>query len=183
MSSEDGDYNLMSGPGHYYLCPRCKKVFRRNWSFRDIDLTSKDYSYEKDSALPNLLSKAVSEEFQEVFKKDVSWFQGEVMKGEESLYFGKTSTHDSVKWTKKVFWEKLFKYLQRKEYAEYIKMHELIEAVESPSFERYARFNNNINNVRCESCNGQALSWSPSDGCPKCSCVLELESNSIILVD
>ena len=99
MSSKDGDYSLMSGPGHYYLCPRCKKVFRSNWSFRDIDLTIKDYSYEKDNALPYLLSKAVSEEFQEVFIKDVSWFQGEVIKGDESLYYGKTSTHDAAKWT------------------------------------------------------------------------------------
>lgn len=183
MSSKDGDYSLMSGAGHYYLCPRCKKVFRRNWSFRDDDLTNKDYSYEKDNALPNLLSKAVSEDFQEVFIKDVSWFQGEVIKGEESLYYGKTSNHGAVKWTKKIFGEKLFKYLQRKEYAEYIKMHELMKAVEDPAFERYARFNNSINNIKCESCNGQALAWSPSDGCPKCGCILELESGSLILVD
>jgi rubrerythrin len=183
MSSEDGDYSLMSGPGHYYLCPKCKNVFRRNWSFIDNDLTVKDYSYEKDNALPYLLSKAVSKEFQEVFIKDVSWFQGEVIKGEESLYYDKTSTHDAVKWTKNCFWEKLFKYLKRKEYAEYINMHELMKAVEDPAFERYTRFNNSINNVKCESCNGQAFSWSPSDGCPKCGSILELEPNSLILVD
>lgn len=183
MSSEDGGYSLMSGPGHYYLCPKCKNVFRRNWSFRDNDLTVKDYSYEKDNALPYLLSKAVSKEFQEVFIKDVSWFQGEVIKGEESLYYGKTSTHDAVKWTKNCFWEKLFKYLKRKEYTEYINMHELMKAVEDPAFERYTRFNNSINNVKCESCNGQAFSWSPSDGCPKCGSILELEPNSLILVD
>lgn len=62
-------------------------------------------------------------------------------------------------------------------------MHELMKAVEDPAFERYARFNNSINNVKCESCNGQAFSWSPSDGCPKCGSILELEPNSLILVD
>lgn len=179
MSSEDGNYNLMSGPGHYYICPKCKNVFRSNWSIRDIESRTKDYSLQKDIHLAKLLAKAIPEDLQEVFINDVLWFQGEVMKGEESLYYGKTSTHDAVKWTKKVFWEKLFKYLQRKEYAEAIKLHELIATVESPYFEKYAKYNN----VRCKSCNGQALAWSPSDGCPKCGCILELESSSRILVD
>jgi len=82
-----------------------------------------------------------------------------------------------------VFGRNCSKYLKRKEYAENIKMHELMKAVKDSAFERYARFYNNINNVKCESCNGQASSWSPSDGCPKCGNILELEPNSLILVD
>ena len=183
FSSEDGDYSLMSGPGHFYICPKCKVVFRRNWNYRDIDLTTEDYSFEKDKYLANLLAKNIPEDIKEVFIKDVLWFQGEVIKGDESIYYGKTLTHDAVKWTKAIFWEKLFKYLQRKDYAKSIKINEFSETIKSPHFEKYARYNNSINNVKCSHCNGQAFMWSPLDGCPKCGNVLELESNCITLVD
>lgn len=182
-SSKDGDYSLISGPGKFYICRKCKDVFTKNWTYRDIDLSTKDYSFESDIHLAELLAKAIPEDFQEVFKKDVSWFQGEVMKGDESKYYGKTLTHDAVKWTKKVFWEKLFKYLLRREYAKSLKMNELREAVENPYFENVARYMNIINHVKCPHCNGLTLLWSPSRVCPKCSNVLELESNSIMFVD
>lgn len=183
MSSEDGDYSLMSGSGHYYLCPRCKDVFRKTWSYGDIDLNTKDYSYEKDNHLADLLAKDIPKVLQEKFKKDVLWFQGEVIKGDESHYYGKTLTHEAVNWTKEVFWEKLFKFLKRKEYAESINIDEFRRIVKDPHFEKFAKYTNCINNVKCSHCEGQALSWSPIDRCPKCGNILEFEPNSLILVD
>lgn len=183
MSSKDGDYSLMSGPGHYYICPKCKNVFRTSWSFRDIESTTKDYSPQKDIHLAKLLAKVISEDLQEVFIKDVLWFQDEVMKGDESKYYGKTSTHDAVKWTKNLFWEKLFKYLLRKEYAQSINIGKLREAIEDPHFEEYARYNNSINNVKCPQCNSPSFQWSPLRDCPKCGNFMELDSGCIMLVD
>lgn len=180
FSSEDGDYSLMSGPGHFYICPKCKVVFRRNWNYRDIDLTTEDYSFEKDKRLANLLAKNISEDIKEVFIKDVLWFQGEVMKGDESIYYGKTLTHDAVKWTKIVFWEKLFKYLQRKYYANSIKLDDLKKMVENPHFYLFAK---HMNNMRCDNCHENALPWNPKDGCPKCGNTLEPDSSCGMLVD
>lgn len=179
LSSKNGDHSLLCGPGHYYICPKCKDVFSKNWTHKDMDSTSEDYSYEKDIYLANLLAKTIPADLQEVFIKDVSWFQSEVIKGEESKYYGKTLNHDAVKWTKKVFWEKLFKFLQRKDYAKSIKIDELRAIVDNPLFEKYARYIN----VRCNHCNEHAILWSPIDGCPKCGNILELELDSLILAD
>lgn len=42
------------------------------------------------------------------------WFQNEVVKGEESKYFGKNLIHDVVIWTEETFWDKLFRFLHRR---------------------------------------------------------------------
>lgn len=182
-SSKGGDYNLMCGPGHFYICPQCKVVFPKSWVNMDICLTTEACSYAEDVHFADLLAKTVPDDLQEIVLKDVKWFQGEVMKGDKSKYYGQTLTHDAVRWTKQVFWNKLFKYLLRKDYGKSIRIDEIRTIVEKEHLVKYARYTNNINNVKCSHCNGQALMWRPLDGCPKCGNVLELDSNNIACVD
>ena len=57
--------------------------------YKDIYLSAKEYPLEKDKYLADILMKIVPEEFQECMKNDVLWFLNEVVKGEESKYYGK----------------------------------------------------------------------------------------------
>ena len=181
-SSQDGDYTLMSGPGHFYKCSECNCVFTKVWVRWDMDAIVKDYSFEKDDHLADLLKNIVSEDFCEVFKKDILWFQQEVRKGDESKYYGKTITHDAVIWTEEIFWAKLLKFLQRKDYAKSIKIEWLTDAIKEPLFKIHAAYINCTHHVKCCHCNGDALPWSPSCGCPRCGKTLE-KQNCIMLVD
>ena len=54
------------------------------------------------------------------------WFQNEVVKGEESKYFGKNLIHDAVIWTEETFWDKLFRFLHRRKYAKFINFSEFM---------------------------------------------------------
>ena len=89
-SSKGGDYNLMCGPGHFYICPQCKVVFPKSWVNMDICLTTEACSYAEDVHFADLLAKTVPDDLQEIVLKDVKWFQGEVMKGDKSKYYGHT---------------------------------------------------------------------------------------------
>ena len=120
LSSKDGDNSLLSGPGHFYKCTECNHVFTKNWIYKDIHLSAKEYPLEKDNHLADILMENVPEEFQECMKNDVLWFQNEVVKGEESKYFGKNLIHDAVIWTEETFWNKLLKFLLRKKYANFM---------------------------------------------------------------
>ena len=40
LSSKDGDYSLLSGPGHFYKCTECNHVFTKNWIYKDIYLSA-----------------------------------------------------------------------------------------------------------------------------------------------
>lgn len=182
-TSQDGDYTLMSGPGHFYKCSECNCVFPKVWVRWDMDAIVKDYSFEKDDHLADLLKNIVSEEFHEVFKKDILWFQQEVRKGDESEYYGKTIAHDAVTWTDEKFWEKLLKFIQRKDYAKSIKIGWLVDAIKEPILlKKHAAYLNSTHHVKCYHCDGDALPWSPSCGCPQCGNVLE-KQNGIMLVD
>lgn len=181
-SSLDGDYTLMSGPGHFYKCSECNCVFPKVWVHWDMDAIVKDYSFEKDDHLADLLNNIVSGEFHEFLKKDIIWFQQEVRKGDESKYYGKTITHDAVTWTEETFWEKLLKFLPKKDYAKSIKFELLIDAIKEPIFKKHAAYINSTHHVICHHCNGDALPWSPSCGCPQCGNILE-KQNGIMLVD
>ena len=181
-TSQDGDYTLMSGPGHFYKCLECNCVFTKVWVRWDMDVIAKDYSFLNDEHLVDLLKNIVPEEFQEALKRDVSWFQQEVKKGFDSKYFGKTITHDAVIWTEVIFWEKLLKFLQRKDYAKSIKLESLKEAVKDPRLKKYAAYINSTHHVKCYHCDGDELPWSPSCGCPQCGNILE-KQNGIMLVD
>ena len=181
-SSQDGDYTLMSGPGHFYICSECNCVFTKVWVHWDMDFIVKDYSFEKDDHLADLLKNIVSEEFHEVFKKDILWFQQEVRKGDESKYYGKTITHDAVTWTEEIFWAKMLKFLQRKDYGKSIKIEWLTAAIKQPLFKIHAAYINSTHHVKCCNCDGDALPWSPSFGCPQCGNALESEPG-ILLVD
>lgn len=75
LSSKDGDNSLLFGPGHFYKCTECNHVFTKNWIYRDIYLSAKEYPLEKDKYLADILMKIVPEEFQECMKNDVLWFQ------------------------------------------------------------------------------------------------------------
>lgn len=181
-SSQDGDYTLISGPGHFYKCSECNCVFAKVWARRDLDAIVKDYSFEKDDHLADLLKNIVSEEFHEVFEKDILWFQQEVSKGDESRYYGKTITHDAVTWTEETFWTKLLKFLQRKDYAKSIKIEWLTDAIKEPLFKIHAAYLNSTHHVRCCHCDGDAFPWNPSCGCPQCDNILE-KQEGIMLVD
>lgn len=183
-SSQDGDYTLMSGQAHFYKCPECNCVFTKVWTHWDMDAIVKDFSFEKDDHLADLLKNIVSEEFQEVFKRDIIWFQQEVRKGNDSKYYGKTTSHDAVTWTDETFWAKLLKYLQRIDYAKsIIKIEWLMDAIKEPIlFKKHAAYINSTHHVKCHHCNGDALPWSPSCGCPRCGNILE-EQKGIMLVD
>ena len=113
-SSQDGDYTLLSGQGHFYKCSECNCVFSKVWAHWDTDVIVKDYSFEKDEFLADLLKNSVSEEFQEAFKRDILWFQQEVRKGNESKYYGKTKTHDAVIWAEGTFWAEFSNFSKEK---------------------------------------------------------------------
>lgn len=182
-SSQDGDYTLMSGPGHFYKCSKCNCVFAKVWARLEMDAIVKDYSFEKDDYLADSLKNIVSEDFYEVFKKDIIWFQQEVRKGDESKYYGKTITYDAVTWTEETFLTKLLKYLQRKDYAKSIKIEWLMDAIKEPIlFKKHAAYINNTHHVKCNHCDGDALPWTPSYGCPQCGNILE-KQEFILLVD
>jgi len=181
-SSEDGDYTLMSGPGHFYKCSECSCVFTKVWARWDMDANVKDYSFEKDDHLADFLKNIVCEEYQEVFKRDILWFQKEVRKGDESKYYGKTISHDAVTWTEETFWAKLLKFLQRKDYAKSIEIEWLKDAIKEPVFKKHAAYIYNTHHVKCYQCNGDALPWSPSCDCPQCGNILE-KQKCIMLVD
>lgn len=182
-TSQDGYYTLMSGLGHFYKCSECNSVFARVWAHRDMDAIVKDYSFEKDDHLADLLKNIVSEDFYEVFKKDILWFQQEVRKGDESQYYGKTITHDAVTWTDDTFWVKLIKYLKRKDYVNSIKIEWLMDAMKEPLlFKKHAAYINITHHVKCYHCDGDAFPWDPSCGCPQCGNILE-KQELMMLVD
>lgn len=181
-SSQDGDYTLMSGPGHFYKCSECNCVFTKVWARWDMDVIAKDYSFLNDEHLVDLLKNMVPEEFQEALKRDVSWFQQEVKKGTDSIYYGKTITHDAVIWTEEKFGVKLLKFLQRKDYAKSIKFASLKVVVKEPRLKKYAAYINSTHHVKCYHCNGNAFPWSSSCGCPRCGNTME-KQNCIMLVD
>lgn len=181
-SSQDGDYTLMSGPGHFYKCSECNCVFAKVWPHRDMDAIVKDYSFEKDDSLADFLKEIVPEEFYEFFKKDIIWFQQEVSKGDESRYYGKTTTHDAVTWTEEIFWARLLKFLQRRDYAKSIKIEWLTDAIKEPLFKIHAAYINSTHHVKCSHCDRDALPWNSSCGCPQCGNSLE-KQKGIMLVD
>ena len=50
-TSQNGDYTLMSGPGHFYKCSECNCVFTKVLPRWDLDAIVKDYSFEKPKKL------------------------------------------------------------------------------------------------------------------------------------
>lgn len=183
LSSKDGDNSLLSGPGHFYKCTECNHVFTKNWIYRDIYLSAKEYPLEKDKYLADILMKNVPKEFQESLKNDVLWFQNEVVKGEESKYFGKNLIHDAVIWTEETFWNKLLKFLLRKKYAKFINFTKFKNTTQRHELRLYLAYMNSKNNVKCIRCNGNAELWNPSKGCPICGNVLEKQENYMIFAD
>lgn len=183
LSSKDGDNSLLSGPGHFYKCTECNHVFTKNWIYKDIYLSAKEYPLEKDKYLADILMKNVPKDFQESLKNDVLWFQNEVVKGEESKYFGKNLIHDAVIWTEETFWNKLLKFLLRKKYANFINFTKFKDTTQRHELRLYLAYMNSKNNVKCIRCNGNAELWNPSKGCPICGNILEKQDDYIILAD
>ena len=183
LSSKYGDNSLLSGPGHFYKCTECNHVFTKNWIYRDIYLSAKEYPLEKDKYLADILMKNVPKEFQESLKNDVLWFQNEVVKGEESKYSGKNLTHDAVIWTEETFWNKLLKFLLRKKYANFINFTKFKDTTQRHELRLYLAYMNSKNNVKCIRCNGNAELWNPSKGCPICGNVLEKQDNYMFFTD
>ena len=183
LSSKDGDNSLLSGPGHFYKCTECNHVFTKNWIYKDIYLSAKEYPLEKDKYLADILMKNVPKEFQESLKNDVLWFQNEVVKGEESKYYGKNLTHDAVIWTEETFWNKLLKFLLRKKYANFINFTKFKDTTQRHELRLYLAYVNSKNNVKCIRCNGNAELWNPSKGCPICGNVLEKQDNYMFFTD
>ena len=183
-SSQDGDYTLMSGPGHIYKCSECNHVFTKVWARWDLDAIVKDYSFKKDDHLADFLKRIVPEELYEVFKKDILWFQQEIRKGNESRYYGKTITHDAVTWTDEIFLAKLLKFLQGKDYVKSIKLELLMPAIkEHILLKKHAAYLNSTHHVKCHQCGAEAHPWAPSCGCPQCGKILLEEQELMILVD
>lgn len=183
LSSKDGDNSLLSGPGHFYKCTECYHVFTKNWIYRDIYLSAKEYPLEKDKYLADILMKIVPEEFQECMKNDVLWFQNEVVKGEESKYFGKNLIHDAVIWTEETFWNKLLRFIHRRKYAKFINFSEFMVFMKRGEIRKILAYKNSTNSVKCILCNGNAELWNPSKGCPICGNVLEKQENYMIFAD
>lgn len=111
------------------------------------------------------------------------WFQNEVVKGEESKYFGKNLIHDAVIWTEETFWDKLFRFLHRRKYAKFINFSEFIGFTKRGEIRKTLAYKNSANNVKCILCNGNAELWNPSKGCPICGNVLEKQENYMIFAD
>lgn len=127
--------------------------------------------------------KNVPKEFQESLKNDVLWFQNEVVKGEESKYFGKNLIHDAVIWTEETFWEKLLRFLHKRKYAKFINFSEFMVFMKRGEIRKILAYKNSANNVKCILCNGNAELWNPSKGCPICGNVLEKQENYMIFAD
>jgi len=168
FASENGYISLMRGNGHIYRCPECNELFNKIWSQSEIEQAVGNYSFAKDEYLTDLLVDVVPEYFGESFRRDVLWFQQEVLKGEESKYYG------GVIWTDYAFWDKLILYVKKKKYAESINKKEIIKMVNGPDFKRNAAWANLFKKVKCSCCGENAIIWSPKDGCPKCGNTMEL---------
>lgn len=186
LSSEDGDNSLHCGPGHFYKCTECNHVFTKNWIYKDIYLSAKEYPLEKDNHLADIFMENIPEEYKENLKNDVLWFQNEVVKGEDSYYYGKSLTHEAVTWTEETFWNKLLKFMHRKRYAKFINFTKFENTTNRHLLRQHLAYMNSINsmnNVKCTSCNGNAELWNPSKGCPVCGNILEKLNNYMILED
>ena len=177
-TSSDGCLSLMHYRfGHYYKCPQCNQLFARAWTNEDLKRAVNDYSFEEDEFLADLFTKDMPEKHRKSFKMDIEWFQHEVRKGKDSKYYG------HIAWTKRVFWDKFFSYLSRREYVELIGVKEIKKMVNEPEFEKQVAYLNLFKKVRCNRCDEIAMMWCPNDGCPKCGNELEMSKSDIILID
>lgn len=161
---------------------RMQSHFYKNWIIKDL-LKANDCPIEKDIHLADILKEKVSEEYKEDLKNDVLWFQHEVAKGEDSYYYGKTLTHDAVRWTEETFWDKLLIFLHRKKYAKFINFTMFENTTYRHILSQYLSYMNSTNNVKCVRCNGNAELWNPLKGCPVCGNILEKQNDFKILED